>query len=148
MRLLFLCTGNSCRSQMAEGWARALAPPGIDVDSAGIEAHGKNPRAIAVMAESGIDISAQESTRVTDAMLQGVDYVVTVCGHADEHCPVLPPGVSKEHWPLADPAKAQGAEEEVMAVFRASRDEIRGRVESLLLRLAPGNRDGGGRISA
>ncbi len=135
MNILFLCTGNSCRSQMAEGWARRLAPPGWTIQSAGIEAHGKNPRAIAVMAEAGVDIAGQESTRVTDAMLQEADLVVTVCGHADEHCPVLPPGTRKEHWPLNDPAKATGTEEAIMAVFRATRDEVRSRVHDLIARM-------------
>jgi arsenate reductase (thioredoxin) len=134
-RLLFLCTGNSCRSQMAEGWARQLGGDRIDVLSAGIEAHGKNPRAIAVMAEAGVDIGAQESTKLTEQMLDGLSLVVTVCGHADEHCPVLPPGIRKEHWPLADPAKAEGSEAEIMAVFRATRDEVRQRVAELLTRL-------------
>ena len=135
MNLLFLCTGNSCRSQMAEGWARALGGNGLNVQSAGIESHGKNPRAIAVMAEAGVDIAGQASTRLTDAMLEWADYVVTVCGHADEHCPALPPGTRKEHWPLEDPAKATGGEEDVMRVFRATRDDIRRRVEDLLARL-------------
>jgi len=108
MNLLFLCTGNACRSQMAEGWARALGGDWLHVQSAGIESHGKNPRAIAVMAEAGIDISGQESTKLTDEMLDRADYVVTVCGHADEHCPALPPGTRKEHWPLDDPARASG----------------------------------------
>jgi len=120
---------------MAEGWARALGADDLQVQSAGIEAHGKNPRAIAVMQEAGVDISAQASTRVTDDMLQAADLVVTVCGHADEHCPVLPPGARKEHWPLEDPARAAGSEEQVMAVFRASRDTIRQRVLDLLQRL-------------
>jgi arsenate reductase len=133
--VLFLCTGNSCRSQMAEGWARWLGGGAIAALSAGIEAHGKNPRAIAVMREAGVDISGQESTRVTDEMLAGTDLVVTVCGHADEHCPMLPPGTRKEHWPLEDPAKATGAEEEIMATFRATRDEVRERVAGLLERL-------------
>ncbi len=137
-RVLFLCTGNSCRSQMAEGYARHLGGDALEVYSAGIEAHGKNPRAIAVMAEDGINISAQESTRVTDAMLAGVDVVVTVCGHADEHCPALPPGVHRRHWPLDDPARAQGTEEEIMVVFRASRDEIRRRVAALVEELTTG----------
>ncbi|MBI1194983.1 MAG: arsenate reductase (thioredoxin) [Gammaproteobacteria bacterium] len=132
MKLLFLCTGNSCRSQMAEGWARALSEEWLEVQSAGIEAHGKNPRAIAVMQEAGVDISSQESTRLTAAMLEGVDMLVTVCGHADEHCPVLPPGIHKVHWPLEDPARAEGSEEDIMAVFRASRDDIRRRVETLI----------------
>ena len=131
-RILFLCTGNSCRSQMAEGWARHLGGGRIEVQSAGIEAHGKNPRAIAVMREAGVDISGQESTRVTDDMLRRADIVVTVCGHADEHCPVLPPGVKKIHWPLTDPAKATGTEEEILAKFRATRDEVRRRVADLI----------------
>ena len=132
LRLLFLCTGNSCRSQMAEGLARALGGEMVAVYSAGIEAHGKNPRAIEVMNEMGVDISAQESTVVTDAMLQGADLVVTVCGHADESCPVLPAGVRKLHWPLPDPARAEGSEEEVMAQFRQVRDDIARRVHTLI----------------
>jgi arsenate reductase len=132
VNILFLCTGNSCRSQMAEGWARHYAGDRHSIQSAGIEAHGKNPRAIAVMQEAGINISGQQSTRVSDAMLQAADLVVTVCGHADEHCPVLPPGTRKLHWPLDDPAKATGSEENVMQVFRASREDIRQRVADLL----------------
>ena len=136
MKILFLCTGNSCRSQIAEGWAKRLGGDAVHVLSAGIEAHGKNPRAIAVMAEAGVDIAAQESTRLTDGMLAAADYLVTVCGHADEHCPALPAGMRREHWPLPDPARATGTEEEIMAVFRDSRDDIRARVADLLERLA------------
>jgi len=132
MNLLLLCTGNSCRSQMAEGWAREFAPSDWSIESAGIEAHGKNPRAIAVMAEAGVDIAQQESTRLTPEMLKHADYLVTVCGHADEHCPVLPAGTRKEHWPLADPARASGSEEEIMQVFRATRDAIQRRVRELI----------------
>ncbi|OGI44813.1 MAG: arsenate reductase (thioredoxin) [Candidatus Muproteobacteria bacterium RIFCSPHIGHO2_01_FULL_65_16] len=131
-KILFLCTGNSCRSQMAEGWARRLGGGRVEVRSAGLEAHGKNPRAVAVMCEAGVDISRQPSTRLTPDMLVWADLVVTVCGHADEHCPALPPEVRKEHWPLADPAKAKGSEEEIMRMFRATRDDIRLRVEALL----------------
>jgi arsenate reductase len=120
---------------MAEGWARHFASCGFDIQSAGIEAHGKNPRAISIMQEAGVDISGQESTRVTPAMLEQADLVVTVCGHADEHCPVLPPGTRKVHWPLDDPAKATGTEEEILQVFRASRDDIRERVRALLKEL-------------
>ena len=132
IRILFLCTGNACRSQMAEGWARVLGGEDLVVQSAGIEAHGKNPRAIAVMQEAGIDISSQESTRLTPDMLKTVDWVVTVCGHADEHCPVLPPGVRRIHWPVEDPARAGGSEQEIMAVFRSCRDDIRQRVQGLI----------------
>ena len=135
MNLLFLCTGNSCRSQIAEGWAKQLGGDWLEVQSAGIEAHGKNPRAITVMQEAGVDISGQESTRLTEEMLAQTDYLVTVCGHADEHCPVLPPGIRKEHWPLSDPAKASGSEEAIMAVFRESRDDILRRVDGLIQRL-------------
>lgn len=135
INVLFLCTGNSCRSQMAEGWARNLGAGQIEVQSAGIESHGKNPRAIAVMQEAAVDISAQESTRLTPSMLANADIVVTVCGHADEHCPVLPARIRKIHWPLDDPARASGSEEEILGVFRASRDDIRERVQSLLTEL-------------
>lgn len=120
---------------MAEGWARHLGGEDLHVISAGIESHGKNPRAIAVMAEAGIDISNQQSTKLSDSMLESADYVVTVCGHADEHCPTLPAGTRKEHWPLDDPAKATGTEEDIMTVFRQSRDEIRERVAGLIERL-------------
>lgn len=135
MNLLFLCTGNSCRSQMAEGWAKNLASDWLEVQSAGIEAHGKNPRAIEVMQEAGVDISDQESTILTNEMLASADLFITVCGHADEHCPVLPPGTRKEHWSLSDPAKAEGSELEIMEQFRATRDDIRLRVTELIKRL-------------
>ena len=130
--ILFLCTGNSCRSQIAEGWARLMGGNLFEVQSAGIEAHGKNPRAIEVMQEAGIDISGQESTVVTTAMIGKADVIVTVCGHADEHCPAVPSSVQKVHWPLSDPAKATGSEEDIMAEFRRTRDDIEARVKGLL----------------
>jgi len=132
VHLLFLCTGNSCRSQMAEGWAKYYSKGKIEIQSAGIESHGKNPRAIAVMKEVGVDISQQESTKLTQDMLDWADVIVTVCGHADEHCPALPAKIEKIHWPLTDPAKASGNEEQIMDQFRASRDDIRNRVASLI----------------
>ena len=135
VRILFVCTGNSCRSQMAEGFARQLGGELVEVRSAGIDPHGKNPRAISVMAEAGIDISDQESTLLTDDMLEWADLVVTVCGHADENCPVLPPGTRKLHWPLEDPARATGTEDEITAEFRMIRDEIRDRISDLLSEL-------------
>jgi arsenate reductase (thioredoxin) len=135
MSILFLCTGNSCRSQMAEGWTKHLAAGRLAVQSAGIEAHGKNPRAISVMAEAGVDISSQQSTVVTSAMLDAADLVVTVCGHADEVCPALPPGKRKIHWPLSDPAKATGTEDEILRQFRVTRDEVKRRVQALLREL-------------
>ena len=139
VNILFLCTGNSCRSQMAEGWARHIGGKTLTVQSAGIEAHGKNPRAIAVMAEAGIDISSQESTVGDDAMIEAADVVVTVCGHADEQCPVLPAGTRKIHWPLNDPAKATGTEDVIMAKFRETRDEVESRVRALFEELAQGD---------
>jgi len=132
INILYLCTGNSCRSQMAEGWTRHLGGGGFNAESAGIEAHGKNPRAITVMKEAGIDISGQESTVVSGEMLQKAEVVVTVCGHADELCPALPPQAKKVHWPLTDPAKATGSEEEILQEFRATRDDVERRVGSLL----------------
>lgn len=135
LTVLFLCTGNSCRSQMAEGWLRELGGAPFNALSAGIEAHGKNPRAIAVMREAGVDISGQESTVVTREMIDRSDVIVTVCGHADEHCPAIPASVRKIHWPLSDPAKATGSEAEIMAQFRATRDEVRRRVDELVVEL-------------
>jgi len=138
IRVLFLCTGNSCRSQMAEGWLRSLGGDGFSVESAGLEAHGKNPRAIAVMGEAGVDISGQESTVVTPAMVAAADVVVTVCGHADEHCPAVPATTRKIHWPLSDPARATGTEAEIMDTFRATRDEVARRVRELIAQLQAG----------
>jgi arsenate reductase len=135
VNILYLCTGNSCRSQIAEGWTRQLGGDRVEVQSAGIEAHGKNPRAIKIMQEAGIDISGQESAIVNENMLHRADVVVTVCGHADEQCPVLPPGVRKVHWPLTDPAKATGSESEIMNQFRATRIDVEKRVRELLSNL-------------
>jgi len=131
-KVLFLCTGNSCRSQMAEGWLRALGGDRYEALSAGIEAHGKNPRAIAVMAEAGIDISAQASEILDPALLDSLELLVSVCGHADEHCPIIPASCRKEHWPFDDPAKASGTEEEIMDEFRRVRDQIKSRITTFL----------------
>ena len=130
-RVLFLCTGNSCRSQMAEGWFRHLAPE-HDVASAGIEAHGLNPRAVAVMKESAVDITSQSSDTLDGYDLKDFDVLVTVCGDADEKCPVVPGSTRKLHWPLPDPAKLTGADEAVLAGFRTVRDDIRSRVTELI----------------
>jgi len=135
INVLFLCTGNSCRSQMAEGWAKHFGKSDFEIQSAGIESHGKNPRAIKVMKEAGVDISTQASTKVTNDMLEQADWVITVCGHADENCPILPTETNKIHWPLNDPAKAEGTEEEIMQVFRDSRNDIKNRVKEQLQKL-------------
>ena len=120
---------------MAEGWARHLGGDFFQAQSAGIESHGKNPRAIAVMQDVGVDISRQESTKLTDEVLASADYLVTVCGHADEYCPAPPAGIRKEHWPLDDPARTTGSEEEIMAVFRECRNELQQRIADLIERL-------------
>lgn len=131
-RVLFLCTGNSCRSQMAEGWLRHLADNRFEVFSAGIEAHGKNPRAIAVMKEAGVDISGQESETLASELLESIDLLVTVCSHADEHCPAFYIRGKREHWPFDDPAKVTGTEKQIMAEFRRVRDQIKARIESFV----------------
>ncbi|MFJ7850385.1 arsenate reductase (thioredoxin) [Peribacillus sp. NPDC097224] len=127
--LYFLCTGNSCRSQMAEGWAKKLLPSEWNVLSAGLEAHGLNPRAVKAMHEVGIDITSHTSDVIDKEILDSATLVVTLCGHADEHCPVTPPHVKREHWGFPDPAKATGTDEEKWQVFQQVRDAIGVRIE-------------------
>jgi arsenate reductase len=127
--IYFLCTGNSCRSQMAEGFAKKYLGDRFEVYSAGIEAHGLNPNAVKAMAEKGIDISGQTSDVIDPELLNRADYVITLCGDANEKCPVTPPHVKREHWGFDDPAKATGTEEEKWAVFRRVRDEIEARIQ-------------------
>jgi arsenate reductase (thioredoxin) len=134
LKVLFLCTGNSCRSQMAEGWAHALKGDVIDAYSAGIETHGLNPNAVHVMAEAGVDISGHRSELVDDLMVVEFDYVVTVCGHAHESCPVFPGNAKVIHIGFDDPprlARTAATEEEALNHYRRVRDEIRGFVETL-----------------
>lgn len=136
-KVLFLCTGNSCRSQMAEGFARAkLDEEKFEILSAGIEAHGLNSRAVATMAEVGIDISKQTSKTLTPEMLQDLSMIITVCGDANERCPVVPGRVIKHHWPLPDPAKFEGNESEIAREFARVRDEIKQRVATLSAELS------------
>ncbi|MSR81717.1 MAG: arsenate reductase ArsC [Candidatus Latescibacteria bacterium] len=133
-RVLFLCTGNSCRSQMAEGFARQLQGDLFEVYSAGLEAHGLNPNAVKVMAEAGVDISGQRSQQVGEVQGISFDYVVTVCGHADEHCPVFPGPTQVIHVGFDDPpklARNAGSEEEALGHYRRVRDEIRQFILSL-----------------
>jgi len=132
MRVMFLCTGNACRSQMAEGWARELAGDLIIIKSAGIEAHGKNQLAISAMDEVGIDISRQESIRINSEMLEWTDLLVTLCDNAEEQCPVISPHTIKLHLPLADPAKIKGTEEELQAEFREAREKVKQRVQYVI----------------
>ena len=134
IKILFLCTGNSCRSQMAEGWARHLQGEVIEPQSAGIEARGLDPRAVIVMAEAGIDISHQKSKTVAQLPTRDFDYVVTVCDNARESCPIFPGKARMVHVGFEDPPKlATGArtEEEVLAHYRRVRDEIKAFVLTL-----------------
>lgn len=131
-RMYFLCTGNACRSQMAEGWAKYYADDSWEVYSAGIEAHGVNERAIKAMAEVGIDISSHTSNVIDPELLQNVDVVITLCGDANETCPVTPPHVERIHWDFPDPAKATGTEEEVWTQFQYVRDQIGKRIKQFL----------------
>jgi len=133
-RVLFLCTGNSCRSQMAEGFARVLKGEAIEPYSAGLLAKGLDPRAVRVMREAGVDISGQRSKTLDDLAGERFDWVVTVCGHAHETCPVFPAGARVLHRGFDDPPRlAEGArsEEEALAPYRRVRDEIRRFIESL-----------------
>ena len=134
LQILFLCTGNSCRSQMAEGWTRALKGDRIEAFSAGIEAHGLNPKAVQVMAEAGVDISKHASKSTADLDGREFDYVITVCSDADENCPFFPAKTRIVHRGFDDPPRlAAGAasEEETLEIYRRVRDEIRAYVETL-----------------
>lgn len=130
-KIYFLCTGNSCRSQMAEGYARKYLNGHYEVQSAGVEVHGLNPLAVEAMAEDGVDISNQTSTLIDPAYYQSADLIITLCGDARDRCPAIPTKAKKLHWPLPDPAQASGSREEKMAVFRQVRDEIKQRVINL-----------------
>ena len=133
-KILFLCTGNSCRSQMAEGWARSLKEDSVEPYSAGIEKHGLNPHAVRVMREAGVDISGQMSNTVSEIGSVNFDTVVTVCGNADENCPTLAGAPRIVHVGFDDPprlAKSAANEEEALAPYRRVRDEIRAFVETL-----------------
>ncbi|WP_432736249.1 arsenate reductase ArsC [Maridesulfovibrio sp. FT414] len=138
LNLLFLCTGNSCRSQMAEGWTRHLKGDLINVYSAGIETHGLNPNAVKVMSEAGVDISGHSSTHIDEFRDVPIDIVVTVCDHAHETCPFFPGGCKVIHVGFDDPprmaremAEAGASEEEQLGCYRKVRDQIRDFVESL-----------------
>ena len=134
LRVLFLCTGNSCRSQMAEGWAHHLRSDQIEPYSAGIEAHGLNPNAVKVMAEAGVDITNQKSQKVDELADVPLDIVVTVCGHANENCPVFPGHAKIIHHGFDDPprlAKDVEDEEQKLAIYRRVRDEIKAYIQTL-----------------
>ena len=134
LKILFLCTGNSCRSQMAEGWARRLKGDVLEPYSAGLETHGLNPNAVKVMAEVGVNISGQHSKKIDELGDIVFDHVVTVCGHARESCPLFPGKARVSHAGFDDPpqlAAGAASEEEALRHYRRVRDEIRAFVESL-----------------
>jgi arsenate reductase len=133
-KVLFLCTGNSARSQMAEGYLRHVAGGEFEPLSAGIEPKGLNPLAVEAMREIGIDISQQKSKDVREFLGQPIPYVITVCDNAKQRCPIFPRTYKFLHWSLEDPAEATGSHEEKLAVFRRVRDEIRQRIEQELLK--------------
>jgi arsenate reductase (thioredoxin) len=127
--IYFLCTGNSCRSQMAEGFGKKYLEDKYNVYSAGIEAHGLNPNAVKAMAEKEIDISKQTSDIIDPELLNKADFVVTLCGDANDKCPMTPPHVKRDHWGFDDPAKATGTDEEKWAVFQRVRNQIEDRIK-------------------
>ena len=124
-RILVLCTGNSCRSQMAEGYFRHYGKGSVDAFSAGIETHGVNPRAIQVMEEDGIDISHHTSNNISEFLDQQFDVILTVCDNARENCPYIPGDAVRLHKDFPDPAKATGSEDEILREFRRTRDLIK-----------------------
>jgi arsenate reductase len=124
-KVLVLCTGNSCRSQIAEGYLRKMAGNKAEVYSAGVETHGVNPRAVAIMQEDGVDISGHTSNHVDEYQDIDFDIVLTVCDHAKEVCPYFPSNALKLHYNFPDPAKAKGTEEEIMQEFRRVREMIK-----------------------
>ncbi|GGA15282.1 protein ArsC [Paenibacillus marchantiophytorum] len=129
----FLCTGNSCRSQIADGYLKALGGDAYEVRSAGLQAHGLNPRAVAAMLEDGLDISHHTSDVIDPEILSQADYIITLCGHANENCPVVRNETAiRWHWGFDDPAKATGTEEEITAQFRAVREAIKQRIEAFV----------------
>ena len=132
IRVLFVCTGNSARSQMAEALLRHLGGPAFDVSSAGTEPGGVNPLTIRTLAGIGIDIAGARSKSTAEFLGQPFDYVITVCDRANRACPVFPGGGTRLHWGFDDPAEAEGTDDERMAVFRRVLDEIRARVEAFI----------------
>ena len=123
-KIYFLCTGNSCRSQIAEGYGHKFLT-GCEIRSAGIETHGLNPRAIRVMAEDEVDISGHKSELIDMEYFNSCDLIITLCGDALDKCPMIPKGVNHEHWDLQDPARATGTETEILTEFKKTRDLIK-----------------------
>jgi arsenate reductase len=131
-RVLFVCTGNSCRSQMAEGWLRHLAGDRFEVASAGTRPAGLHPDAVLVMREAGVDIVGHRSKNVSDFLQPPFDFVITVCDSAREACPYFPGQAQRLHWSFPDPAAATGTQEERLVVFRRVRDQIASRIKDFI----------------
>jgi len=129
-KVMFICTGNSARSQMAEGLAKSLLKDKYEIHSAGLKPKGVNPYAIKIMQEIGIDISSQKSKVIDEKLLTQMDLVITLCDNAKESCPVTPPSIQTWHWSLPDPSEFSGSEEEILESFRKIRDEIKNRIEN------------------
>jgi len=135
IRVLFLSTGNACRSQMAEAWAKEMASDLVKVKSAGIEVQGINDIAVSVMSEVGIDMSKQVPARVNGELLEWADLIVTLCDNVEEQCPIVNFDTMKLHLPLRNPAKYKGSDEDVLTAFRQTRDKVKKRVEYVLTQL-------------
>lgn len=133
MKIMFICSGNSCRSQMAEGFARKLSGGSVTTLSAGLRPEDEvNPLAVMVMNEVGIDISGQKPKAIDPDLLAQMDFIVTLCGEGDESCPATPPSVKRIHMPVSDPSKVRGSREEILAAFRNARKEIEKKVETFI----------------
>ncbi|MDD3554187.1 MAG: arsenate reductase (thioredoxin) [Deltaproteobacteria bacterium] len=132
IKVMFLCTGNSCRSQMAEGFAKNYGKDLIEAYSAGLKATTVNPIAVRVMNEIGIDISNQKSKDIDNELLNNMDVIITLCSNAEATCPMTPRHIKRLHWPIEDPAMITGSDEEVMQGFRRVRDEIKTNVLEFL----------------
>jgi arsenate reductase len=133
-KVLFLCTGNSCRSQMAEGFLRNIGGDAYEAHSAGTKPTALNPLAIEVMREAGIDISGQRSKNASEYLGTHFPFIITVCDNAKEHCPIFPGPAMRQHWPFEDPADATGSHDERLVVFRKVRDQIAARVKEFVER--------------
>ena len=133
--ILFVCTANSCRSQMAEGFARVMAPAGIQIYSAGVSPVGVNSIAIQVMREAGVDIRSQTSKGISAIPIDKIDTVITLCDYAARYCPSFPKAVESHHWPIDDPVGVRGTDEKVLYAFRTARDEIGNRIKAFFERL-------------
>jgi len=132
LKIMFLCTANSCRSQIAEGLAKYYGKELLEVHSAGLFASRVHPVAIAVMKEIGIDISDQESKGIDEELLRKMDFVITLCGNAEESCPFTPEEIKRIHWNIKDPVGTIGTEEEIKNEFRRARDEIRKKIRNFI----------------